>query len=69
MNGTERGSSKHGPELDEEMKHETSGTVQGHGYPHAEPFRDTEPMPDDTDGPEVVEAFERGGSEGGPARE
>lgn len=69
MNGTERGNSKHGPELDEEMKHETSGTVQGHGYPHAEPFRDTEPMPDDTDGREVVEAFERGDEEGDRARE
>ncbi len=58
MNQGERGNSKHGPELDEQMKQESRGTVQGHGYPHAEPFRESEPLPDDTDSAEVVEAFE-----------
>ncbi|MGO3146090.1 MAG: hypothetical protein ACTIJ6_00280 [Leucobacter sp.] len=54
----ERGNTKHGPELDEEMKHEVQGMVQGHGRPHAEPFRETEPLPDDTDSEEVQSAFE-----------
>jgi len=31
--------------------------TQGHGTPHAEPFRETEPLPDDTDAPEVDRAF------------
>ena len=62
----ERGNTKHGPELDEQMQHEAQGLVQGHGHPHAEPFRETEPLPDDTDDPEVRRAFEdrpRDGSE------
>lgn len=54
----ERGNTKHGPELDDEMKHETQGMVQGHGRPHAEPFRESEPLPDDTDSEEVQRAFE-----------
>jgi len=43
--------------------------VQGHpGRPHAEEFRETEPLPDDTDPAETREAFERideGGSDDG----
>ena len=31
--------------------------VQGHGSPHAEPFRETEPLPDDTDGQSTESAF------------
>jgi hypothetical protein len=31
--------------------------IQGHGSPHAEPFRESEPLPDDTDDPEVERAF------------
>ncbi|MBK0419639.1 hypothetical protein JD276_11405 [Leucobacter sp. CSA1] len=54
----ERGNTKHGPELDEQMEQESRGMVQGHGRPHAEPFRETEPLPDDTDAEDVVEAFE-----------
>ncbi|MGO1538110.1 MAG: hypothetical protein ACTHZ9_04600 [Leucobacter sp.] len=54
----ERGNTKHGPKLDEEMAQESRGMVQGHGRPHAEPFRETEPLPDDTDADDVREAFE-----------
>lgn len=57
MTGPERGNSKHGPQLDEQMEQETRGMVQGHGAPHAEPFRETEPLPDDTDPAEVERAF------------
>lgn len=32
--------------------------VQGHGSPHAEPFRETEPLPDDTDAEDVTRAFD-----------
>lgn len=60
MSDIQRGSTKHGPELDEEMKQESRGMVLGHpGRPHAEPFRETEPLPDDTDADEVERAFER----------
>lgn len=59
MSDVQRGNSTHGPELDEQMKQETRGMVQGHGSPHAEPFRETEPLPDDTDEAEVERAFER----------
>lgn len=57
MAGSERGNSKHGPQLDEQMEQETRGMVQGHGAPHVEPFRETEPLPDDTDPEEVERAF------------
>ncbi len=57
MSDAQRGNTTHGPELDEQMKHEAQGMVQGHGAPHAEPFRETEPLPDDTDPQQVQEAF------------
>lgn len=57
MTGSERGNTTHGPRLDEEMEQESRGMVQGHGAPHAEPFRETEPLPDDTDPEEVERAF------------
>jgi len=57
MSDAERGNTKHGPNLDEQMEQETRGLVQGHGDPHAEPFRETEPMPDDTDDPAVRRGF------------
>ncbi|WP_104131217.1 hypothetical protein [Cryobacterium sp. M91] len=53
----ERGNTTHGSELDDQLKQETRGMTQGHGTPHAEPFRETEPLPDDTDAPEVDRAF------------
>lgn len=57
MSDAERGNTKHGPNLDDEMEQETRGMVQGHGAPHAEPFRESEPLPDDTDPEEVQGAF------------
>lgn len=58
MSESQRGSSKHGPQLDEQMEQESRGMVQGHGSAHAEPFRETEPLPDDTDDPAVERAFD-----------
>ena len=57
MNDSQRGNTKHGPQLDDQMEQETRGMVQGHGSPHAEPFRETEPLPDDTDDEDVARAF------------
>lgn len=57
MSDAQRGNTTHGPNLDEELEQETRGMVQGHGAPHVEPFRETEPLPDDTDDPAVEEAF------------
>ena len=57
MSDMQRGNTKHGPRLDEQMEQETRGMVQGHGAPHAEPFRESEPLPDETDGAEVERAF------------
>jgi hypothetical protein len=53
----ERGSDKHGPALDDQMKHEDQGLIQGRKPGHAEEFRETEPFPDETDSPEVLEAM------------
>ncbi|HEY9505143.1 MAG TPA: DUF2795 domain-containing protein [Gemmatimonadales bacterium] len=39
----ERGSSKHGPRLDDEQKHETEGLVRGGGSTHAEEWKQPEP--------------------------
>jgi len=52
----ERGNTKHGPRQDEELAHESQPFVQGHGPSHVEEWRQTEPMPDDTDDAEVVVA-------------
>jgi hypothetical protein len=41
-------SGKHGPRLDDEMKHETEGLVRGDGPSHAEEFTDPEPVDTDT---------------------
>lgn len=49
----ERGSDKHGPHLDDQMKHEDQPLIQGNQLPHAEEWRDTEPLPDETDSEEV----------------
>ena len=53
---SERGNTTHGPRQDEELKHEAQSFVQGHGPSHVEEWRQTEPMPDDTDDAEVVAA-------------
>lgn len=56
----ERGSNKHGPHVDDEMKHEIDGALKG-GHPaHVEEWRQTEPFPDDTDDDETRAAMERG---------
>ena len=53
----ERGSNKHGSQLDDQMKHEDQGLIQGSKPGHAEEFRETEPFPDETDSPEVLDAI------------
>lgn len=57
MSEAQRGNTKHGPQLDDQMEQETRGMVQGHGSSHAEPFRETEPLPDDTDDQTTERAF------------
>jgi len=57
MSESQRGNTKHGPQLDDQMEQETRGMVQGHGSAHAEPFRETEPLPDDTDDSSVESVF------------
>jgi hypothetical protein len=52
----ERGNTKHGSNLDDQLKHETQGMVRGNKPAHAEEFRETEPFPDDTDPADVQEA-------------
>jgi hypothetical protein len=41
-------SDKHGPRLDDQLKHETEGLVRGDGPTHAEEFKDPEPVDTDT---------------------
>ncbi len=54
---TDRGNTTHSPEVDEQLAHEAQSIVQGHGSnAHVEEFRQSEPVPDDTDGPETVAA-------------
>lgn len=55
----ERGSDKHGPELDEQMKQEADAEVKGIKPSHREEFRQTEPFVDDTDPEAVQDAPER----------
>lgn len=55
----ERGSNKHGPELDEEMKQEAQSGVDAIKPSHREEFRQSEPFVDDTDPEDVQEAPER----------
>jgi len=44
----ERGSDKHGPRQDDELKHELEGMLRSGGGPsHAEEWRDPEPPADD----------------------
>ncbi|UKA66911.1 hypothetical protein LFT44_00240 [Arthrobacter sp. FW306-05-C] len=53
----ERGNTTHGQNLDDQMKHEAQGVVQGNQPAHAEEWRETEPFPDATDPAEVREAL------------
>lgn len=67
MDESQRGNTTHGPQLDDQMKQETRGMVQGHGAAHAEPFRESEPLPDDTDAEETRDAFRGDGARAGDA--
>lgn len=54
---SERGNTTHNPELDDQLAHEAQSIVQGHGSnAHVEEFRQSEPVPDDTDDDETVRA-------------
>ncbi len=55
----ERGSDKHGPELDEQMKQEAEGGIKGVKPSHREEFRQSEPFTDETDPTDVQDATER----------
>jgi hypothetical protein len=67
MSDAQRGNTTHGPNLDEQLEQETPGMVQGHsGAAHAEPFRETEPLPDDTDAPDTERAFRHEMPDGSP---
>lgn len=54
-----RDSSKHGPVLDEQMKHESEGLVRGTGPTHVEEFKE----------PEALEPTTRGSADHMPGRE
>lgn len=43
----QRGSDKHNPREDEELKHELEGTIRGNRPSRAEEWRDPEPPADD----------------------
>lgn len=43
----ERGSGKHSPREDDQLKHELRGTLQGNRSSRAEEWRDPEPPADD----------------------
>lgn len=55
----ERGSDKHGSELDDQMKHEAESGLKGTKPSHLEESRETEPFTDDTDSDEVRDAPQR----------
>lgn len=56
-------SDKHGPRLDEELKHETEGLVRGGGPTHADPGHDPEPVETDAGrDPTAAGAAREGGS-------
>ncbi|MFI7580462.1 hypothetical protein ACH9DO_08335 [Kocuria sp. M1N1S27] len=54
----ERGNTKHGAELDDQMKQEVAGEVGGVQPDHVEEHRQTDPWVDETDSPEVRSAVE-----------
>jgi hypothetical protein len=43
----DRGSDKHGPMRDDQLKHETEGLVRGHRSTHAEEWKEPEPSGED----------------------
>lgn len=50
----ERGSDKHGPMLDDALKHETEGLLRGGHTTHAEEWKDPEPAGEDQPGGAVM---------------
>ncbi|HEX5741118.1 MAG TPA: hypothetical protein VFY17_06130 [Pilimelia sp.] len=53
----ERGSTKHGPRLDDEMRHEVDGVIKGGlGGGRAEEYREPEPAGDDQPQPHSMPA-------------
>jgi hypothetical protein len=50
----DRGSDKHSPRVDEELKHEVSGLVQGGHDTHAEEWRSPEPSGEDQPDADLV---------------
>jgi hypothetical protein len=62
----ERGNTTHGPALDDKMKQETQALRQGSRSGHAEEWRETEPLPDDTNSPEIRESVRESPPAGGP---
>ena len=54
----ERGNTKHGPRLDEEMAHEVRGTVQGTVGGRAEEWKEAEPAGEDQ--PDAASLFAHG---------
>src|SRR5215217_1889024 len=66
----ERGSSKHGPRLDEEMGREVRGLVQGGTDPRAEEWHQTEPAGEDqADARWAPSGYDRAGVPPGMTRE
>ena len=63
----ERGNSTHGRRLDDEMKTETQGLTKNTLPDHVEEWRQPEPMPDDTDSDDVLEAMNPNGNGAGEA--
>jgi len=62
----DRASSKHGPQLDEEMTHEVEGYVRGGRDSRAEEWRSAEPAPDNE--PLPPEDLDRGSAPPGMTR-
>ncbi len=66
----ERGNTKHGPRLDNEMEHEVRGLLQGNVDTRVEEFRDPEPAGEDQPSASRTPAgYERAGSPPGMTRE
>ena len=49
----ERGNTTHGPKLDDQLKHETQGLIQGNHPTRAEEWRETETVDDGEDSPDT----------------
>ena len=62
----ERGSDKHSPMVDEQLKHETEGLVRGSRSTHAEEWKDPEPSGEDQpDADRAPDATLHGGTPAG----